>query len=262
MRVSTVAAFVLLIILPSNVQGFIAIGPAVAPDFEGSEDYKIAPLVVGRVQRQEYYLEIQGTRARANLLPQSFFSMNDSLKLEAGPTFGYRFERSDVENVRVGSLRDVDAAIELGGFVALQATGVFSERDALIGRVEAVGDVSDAHDGHLVTLRGSYAAPIGQDWRIGFGVDSTYTSDEYADTYFSIDTDNAARSGLGAFDAGGGFKDIGVDLSLQYSVTERWGVMTILRASRLLGDAADNPIVDGEGSANQIFGGIAVSHRF
>jgi len=269
MRALSVATFVFLFFPPNmsfaesnSTQGFIAVGPAVTPGFEGSEDYKIAPLIAGRVQRQEYYLEIQGTRARANLLPQRFFSLNDSLAFQAGPTLGYRFGRDDVENARVDSLRDVDAAIEVGGFVALQATGVFRERDALTGRVEAVSDASNAHDGYLVTLRGSYATPVGQSWRIGFSVDSTYVSDEYADTYFSIDTDNMARSGLGVFDAGGGFKDVGLDLSLLYSVTEHWGVMSFVRASRLLGDAADSPIVDGEGSANQFFGGLAVSYLF
>ncbi len=269
MRVSNVAVFVLLLILPStsfaesnSVKRFIAVGPAVAPDFEGSEDYGIVPLVVGRVQRQEYYLEIQGTRARANFLPQNLISLNDSLTFQVGPTLGFRLGRDDVENERVDRLRDVDAAVELGGFVALQAAGVFRERDALTGRVEVVADASDAHDGHLVTLRGSYAVPVGRSWRIGFGVDSTYASDEYAETYFGIDTNNAARSGLAVFDAGGGFKDVGLDLSLQYSVTERWGVMGFVRASRLLGDAADSPIVDDEGAANQFFGGIAVSYRF
>lgn len=269
MRVSIFTVFVSLLVLPNmsfaesnGIGGFIAVGPAIVPDFEGSEDYELAPLILGRVQWREFFFELQGTRARANVLPRTFLSLGESLTFQAGPTLSYQFERGDVENDRVDRLRDVDAALELGGFVGIEATGVFHERDAVLGRVEVVGDVSDSHEGHLVTLSGSYATPVGERWRVRLGVDSTYASDEYFDTYFSIDPDNAARSGLTTFSADEGFKDIDVGLSLSYAVTERWSVLTGARYARLLGDAADSPIVDSEGSANQFFGGIAVSYRF
>ncbi len=246
----------------NGVKGFISVGPAAIPDYEGSQDYEAAPLIFGRMQWQEYYLEVQGTRARANLLPQRFFSFSDTLSIQAGPTLSYRRERDDVENVRVDSLRDIDATIELGGFVTLQIVNVFREQDALTGRVEVVGDATNTHDGHLITLRGAYGMPLGRRWKLGVGVESTYASEEYMSTYFNVDANNAARSGLAAFAASDGFKDIGLDLFLQYDVTERWGVLTFMRASRLIGDAADSPIVDREGSENQFFGGVAVSYRF
>ena len=57
-----------------KVNGFIAIGPALAPDYEGSSDYSAIPLVVARVQSNGYFVELQGTRARANLLPIEILS--------------------------------------------------------------------------------------------------------------------------------------------------------------------------------------------
>lgn len=163
--------------------------------------------------------------------------------------------------MRVDKLRDVDAALEVGGFIALQATELLRDRDALSGRIEVVGDVSDAHDGQLVTIRGDYSIPASKVLRFGIGLDTTYASSDYMDTYFSVDTGNASRSGLNTFNAGSGFKDIGLDLSAMYSVTERWGVLSLIRSTHIVNDASDSPIVN-EGSVHQLFGGIAVSYRF
>ena len=245
----------------SEVNGFIAVGPALAPDYEGSTDYKAIPLVVARVQSNGYFVELQGTRARANLLPIEILSDSLSLSVMAGPSVNFRPGRGSVENARVDSLRDVDTAIEAGAFIALRKNGILGERDALMGRIELVNDVSGTHEGRLLTLRGSYAKPLSKKLRFAAGMDATYASNDYMETYFSIDADNAGRSGLTAFKSGHGLKDVGLDLSLLYSLTERWGIMGLVRTSYLLGDASDSPIA-GEGSSKQFLGGIAVNYRF
>ncbi len=244
-----------------KVNGFIAIGPALAPDYEGSSDYSAIPLVVARVQSNGYFVELQGTRARANLLPIEILSDSLSLSVMAGPSVNFRPGRGSVENARVDSLRDVDTAIEAGAFIALRKNGILGERDALMGRIELVNDVSGTHEGRLLTLRGSYAKPLSKKLRFAAGMDATYASNDYMETYFSIDADNAGRSGLTAFKSGHGLKDVGLDLSLLYSLTERWGIMGLVRTSYLLGDASDSPIA-GEGSSKQFLGGIAVNYRF
>ncbi|MCP4215639.1 MAG: MipA/OmpV family protein, partial [bacterium] len=91
---------------------------------------------------------------------------------------------------------------------------------------------------------------------------TTYASQDYMDAYFSIDADNAARSGLDTFDADAGFKDVGVEVALSYSPWERWNFTTTAGYTRLLGDAADSPIVDDEGNANQYSSGIVVTYNF
>ncbi|MEM9442430.1 MAG: MipA/OmpV family protein [Pseudomonadota bacterium] len=42
----------------------------------------------------------------------------------------------------------------------------------------------------------------------------------------------------------------------------RWGLTGILSYKRLIDDAADSPIVDDVGNANQIFGGAALTYSF
>jgi outer membrane scaffolding protein for murein synthesis (MipA/OmpV family) len=45
-------------------------------------------------------------------------------------------------------------------------------------------------------------------------------------------------------------------------VTRSWGVVGIARVGRLVGDAADSPVVDAAGDATQFFGGLAISYAF
>jgi outer membrane scaffolding protein for murein synthesis (MipA/OmpV family) len=45
-------------------------------------------------------------------------------------------------------------------------------------------------------------------------------------------------------------------------LTENWSVMGRVGYARLLGDVADSPIVDREGSANAYEAGVFVGYRF
>lgn len=225
----------------------VGAGVGFAPDYEGSDDYEAVPQLYVRAQREHFFVELEGLNLRANLVPHP--------ALKAGPVLRYRPERDDVENDRVDRLRDVDAALELGGFVGLQ----WAKWDASVTLVQ---DVAGGHEGLLLTLGGGYTRPLTDRLTFRLAVSSTYASSDYMDSYFSIDADNAARSGLPTFDADSGFKDIGVRVRLRYQMLAQWGILGTLGYARLLGDAEDSPIVDGEGSADQVTGGVLVIYTF
>ena len=225
----------------------VGAGIAAAPDYEGSDDYAPEPLLFARVQKGARYLSLEGTTLRANLAPAS--------RIEAGPLVRYRFSRGGVRNNRVDDFEHVDAALEVGGFVTLKL-------DPLSVGLEASQDVAGAHGGFQVLGEADYAADLTSDVTARAGVFTTYASHDYMDTYFGVSGADARRSGLDRYDAGAGFKDVGVELGLTYAVTEQWSLSAIGRYARLLGDAADSPIVDDEGSANQLFGGLSIGYRF
>jgi outer membrane protein len=222
-------------------------GAGFAPDYEGSEDYEVVPLLLARVQRNEIYLALEANTLRANLLPFPVF--------EAGPLVRYRPERDDVDTDAVDDLEDVDAAVELGGFVGFEAQGWH-------GRVEVTQDVADAYDGLLVGVRGGYRAVLRPNISLNTTVFTTYADDDYMETYFGIDGADAAASGLDTFDADAGFKDVGLSLALRYGGREGWGVTGIAAYKRLLEDAEDSPVVDDEGDANQLFAGALITYGF
>ena len=222
-------------------------GAGFAPDYEGSDDYTAVPLLFGRAQRDDFFVTLEANTLRANLLPHPVFQI--------GPVLRYRPERDDVDSDAVDDLADVDAAVEAGVFAGFEAGGWH-------GRVEATQDFADAHDGWLVGLRGGYRAVLLPDLSLNTTAFATYASEDYMETYFGIDAADAARSGLDTFDADSGFKDVGLSLAARYGRREGFGVTAIAAYKRLLDDAADSPVVDDEGSADQFFGGLLVSYGF
>jgi MipA family protein len=222
-------------------------GTGLAPDYEGSKHYRPIPLLLLRAEwpsgRSFFF---RGTGLEANLLENG--------RWQAGPVVRYRFSRKDVDNSRVDRLRRVDAGLEMGAFVGL-SSGAWGLK------FTAVQDVADGHDGALAEVAGSYMRPLGQKGILTLSLAATLADSNYMETYFSIDEDNALRSGLQTFQAGAGLKDVGAGLLYNRGLAGRWGVSGLLRYSRLLGDAADSPLVK-EGAADQVVFGLLASYRF
>lgn len=225
----------------------VGAGIAAAPDYEGSDDYTPEPLLFARVQKGARYLSLEGTTLRANLATGS--------RIEAGPLVKYRFSRGGVRNNRVDEFEHVDAALEVGGFVTLKL-------DPLSFGLEASQDIADGHSGFQVLGKADYATDLSSEWSARAGVFTTYASHNYMDTYFGVSGADARRSGLDRYDASAGLKDVGLELGLTYELTEQWSLSAIGRYARLLGDAADSPIVDDEGSADQFIGGLSIGYSF
>ncbi|HIC82686.1 MAG TPA: MipA/OmpV family protein [Kiloniellaceae bacterium] len=238
----------------AGVSGFIALGPALSPEYEGASDYEPVPLIISRIEGYGLGLEIDGLDARLNL--------RNRPGLQFGPSFTYRPGRDDVRSDAVDRLSEIDDAIELGGFLRYQFVEVLRPQDELELGIEVLADVTGTHEGLTVGFGGGYATFFAERWRFGFDAGVTFASDDYAETYFGIDGADSARSGLSTFDAEGGLKDVVAEVSLGYAISERWGVIGRLEYTRLVGDAADSPVVDDEGSPDQIFAGLAVSFSF
>ncbi len=81
-------------------------------------------------------------------------------------------------------------------------------------------------------------------------------------TYFDVSAADAAASGLSTFSAESGLKDVGVGLMGIVHLSLNWHVGGAPFYKRLLGDAADSPVVDDAGDANQIFAGLSLLYTW
>ncbi|MEM9723933.1 MAG: MipA/OmpV family protein [Pseudomonadota bacterium] len=238
-------------------QNFVALGVGFGPEYLGSEDGTVGPFFAGRYDAGPVIFESRGTSLAADLLgPRSGGAFS------AGPLARYRFGRDDVDNAVVDRLADVDGAVELGLFASYAIRGLLDPADALAFRLEAAFDVSDGHDGAVVTPSVSYSAPITDRLRATVSVSADYGDDSFHEAFFGVDAAGSVASGLPGFDAEAGFYSAGVSFAANYAFTETWGVTGLISYSRLLGDAEDSPVVDLEGDANQVFGGLGVVYRF
>lgn len=228
-------------------------GAFVGPDYSGSDDYEVRAAPVLKVQKDNFYIKTDGPGVRANVVPHGRF--------ELGPVLRYGGGRDDVEDAVVDRLPDVDDAFWVGVFAAFKVPGVFGERDVLGFEVEAV-EATSSDNGAVVKLGVDYGRKVTQRLMLGVGLSTSYVDGDYADTYFSVSAAGAAASGLARYDAGSGFRDATLSLTGRFAVTESIGIGAIAGVSRLLGDAADSPVVDDRGTATPVFGSAFVTNSF
>jgi outer membrane protein len=225
----------------------LGLGAGAAPDYEGSEDYEAVPIPYVRANwASGQYVNLLGNKLKGNLLPDKMWSV--------GPMLQYIGKRDNVDNGRVDDMQSVDASIMLGAFggVNIESWNI---------NLEARQDVADGN-GFLLTLNVNYDLPINDQWKLGFGASTTYASGDYMNAYFTVDSGDAARSGLSQYNADGGFKDFGLNMNTRYNFYENWSLMGLASYTRLVGDAADSPVVEDEGDENQFFAGVLVVYSF
>ncbi len=224
----------------------VGAGGAYAPDYEGSDDYEFQPFPFAAVVYDDLVF-IEGTSVGVNLLKV------DGLK--AGPIARYGVGRDEDDNDALDGLGDVDESVELGGFLKYEI-GIWS------AGLTVAQDVAGGHDGLVAEASTGIAVSLGDRMRSSLEASASWADSTYMEAYFGISPSQSARSGLDRFEAEGGFKDVGVTLGLDYMFTERIGLGGRAQYKRLLGDAADSPIVADEGSADQFLGGMFLTYRF
>lgn len=234
---------------------FFGLGVGVAPDYEGSDDYRAIPLAFGRFDLGGSTLALRGLGAR--------LEFPISQRVVAGPAFRFRFGRDgDVDDLRIKQLPNIDDAFELGGFIRYQAPLRGARATQMFAELEVLGDVAGAHDGFLGTFGLGLNSRPSPRLGLALSTNLTFVDDSYADTNFSISPAGAVASGLAPFNADGGLHSIGLSLRADYALTEQWGMSGFLSVQELLNDAADSPIVDTAGSSTQGVAGVGISFRF
>lgn len=215
-------------------------GPLVAPKWEGSDDYVFSPWPIVSLE----YLSVFGFTIGGG--PERAFSIR--------PDFAYRDGRDDSDDSALNNLGDVDAAVELGLAASYRyqfLRGNLAVRHGFGGHHGVVGEAS------VEVL----VDPTDR-WSFAVGPEVTFASNDYMDRYFGVSAAQAARTALARHEADGGFKSVGVIASSRYGLTENLFLNGQASWHRLIGDAADSPIVDRAGSDDQFTAGVGLSYRF
>jgi outer membrane protein len=237
-------------------RGFVGLGVGSVPDYEGSDTNEGTVAPFGRYNwASGRYISLGGTAnaERAARLKMNLLTKDSAWEL--GPVLQYRMERSDVDNNKVDKMKDVNAATEAGAFLGWKA-------DRLSLSTTYVTDVSDEYNGDVWYFNGYYAIPVDEQFKLVFGAYTTWASDDYMETYFGVDGNDAARSGFPKYTASSGFKDAGMLLIGHYKFNQTWGVAGVVNYTRMLNDAQDSPLVNKAGDENQFKAMVAVTYSF
>ena len=218
-----------------------------SPDYEGSDDVQVQGFPFLDVSwRNRFFVNFQQGLG-VNIIRNK--------NLTFGTSIGYYGSREEDDNEALTGLGDVGKGID-GRLFVFVPVGPIS-LTSMYRR-----DLSGNHDGSVFSVGTLYFKSISPKLRVNLQGRLNFASENFMNTYFDINISQASRSSMNAYDADAGIKDISAFNILIYSLTRHWNVVSFLGFSRLLGDAANSPIVKEKGTANQFRFGLGFSYRF
>ena len=235
----------------------IGLGLARAPEYIGSDDYRIFPQASFEIKTRIGTFRNEGIGVKLDVVKSDSVETGPVLRLNAG--------RDDsVSDVLVSQLPEVSASTEAGWYVGsgfrLNRLG-FESNAIAIGELSAVTGLGDGHGGTLIEASLGLVLPINDTLRVVPSVSLTYADDKYSQAFYGIDSDASATSGLSPFDASGGIESSQLALVIIRTLSDRWSFTGTVAYSVLQGDAADSPVTL-RGDDTQLFTGVVANYRF
>lgn len=197
----------------------LGVGVDVGPDYPGSDDAEAGPWLIWR----NAGFGQPGSEAREG------FSIS--------PSFNMVGEREASDNDDLAGMEDIDRAYELGLKVSYGA-----------GPVTAFGSVRrgfDGHEGLTGELGAKYRTDLSDRVTLWSGLSLGYGNGDYNDTYFGV-APSEAIPGRPAYDIGGGFNKAAISFEARYALTDNVALLGEVEYGKLIGDAADSPVVQDE----------------
>lgn len=227
----------------------------IAPKYEGSKSYKAVGFPIA-IPHSASGAETSsfGSRIRFKGIDDIRLNLLGVDGFEVGPVAGYRGGRNQSDGTLLGGLGDVDGGLVLGAYGAYTTNGFTfdaSYADQLTGD----------NTGSQLKLGASTMIAITQGVDVKAGIGTTYSSNKYMDTFFGVSSAQslASTASLAAYDPGAGFKDVNFSLSSDIALTPKWTMKLGGKYSRLIGDAADSPVIE---TKNQLSGSFGLLYKF
>lgn len=214
------------------------------PEYEGSEDYEFRgyPMIDVNWRDRVFFNPRKGLGV--------YLWNRDDLKL--GASIGYAFGRDEDDSSDLAGLGDIDS-----GASANLLFGWGVDDFSLDARFEQ--QFSGEDTGFQVHMGLGYNVRLGEKIMLKPSLKTTYASSDYMEEYFSISQSQSSRSGLSVYDAGSGFKSVGLNILSIYRINRHWAGQALANYDRLVGDTADSPVVKNE---NQYLLGLGLSYMF
>jgi outer membrane scaffolding protein for murein synthesis (MipA/OmpV family) len=221
----------------------------VKPTFEGSNSYEAIgfPYILPTFSGGPGFF----SRFDARGLDDIRFKLIERDGFVAGPLAGYNLGRDEDDDDHLDGLGDVDGGVVAGGFVGYRLGPMLFDTSFH----NTFGD----DGGYLIRFGAEIERPLRERVLLTARIGATYADDDYMQNYFGVSAGQAASSGLDAFDADSGFKDVFAELGLKAQLDPQWEARASVRYSRLIGDAADSPIVESEDQFTTLLG---VAYKF
>ncbi len=225
----------------------VGLGAQFVPSYPGADSLSLRPLVDVSLTRGSKPFDFEA--------PDESFgpSLIKEGGLEIGPALNFEGSRK-AEDVGA-DLDKVPFTFEAGAFVQYAFSPKF--------RIRAEGRKGlGGHDGWIGQVGADFVARDGDDWLFSIGPRLTLSDGRYHRAYFGVTQAESVRTGLAAYRPGGGIQAVGATAGFIKQLDKRWGIYSYAKYDRLVGDAADSPVVRVHGSRDQFSGGLALTYTF
>jgi outer membrane protein len=227
----------------SRLQLSIGGGALYAPTYLGSDNYDADPIPLFDLRYADRFFLSTRDGLGANFAPSGS-------NWRAGPVVKYRTARDQDDDAALRGMGDVDAAGEAGGYVH------YDLRPFTMGAEIRQG--FGGHEGAVGDLFVNWSTRLSDSLMLTVGPKATVASRDFTETYFGVTAGQAARTGYRAYAPDGPFMSYGLGASLRYKVNDYLSLGGFAGVDRIVGDAADSPLVDQAGSPTQARLGVTL----
>ncbi len=221
----------------------VGIAAAHMPRFEGADSSRTRALPL---------LSYRNGRFFAGTLGGVGYDLSTVDGLSFGPLLSYRFGRDDSDAQRLRGLGDIDAGLDLGGYLRWNLRPFFVHANLRQG-VTGDGKGLQARVGAGLSLALTPAD------RLVFDASVDWADADVMQTTFGVTAAQSAASGLAAYQAGAGIRRMGLGATWTHSFTPQWFTTVGAGLVRLGGAAADSPITQDRNGG--VFS-VGVGYRF
>ena len=227
----------------------------IAPKYEGSKSYKAIgfPLAIPH-SASDAETSSFGSRIRFKGIDDIRFNLVGADGFEFGPVAGYRGGRKQSDGTLLGGLGDIDGGLVLGGYGAYTTNGFTFD-------ASYVDQLTGDNTGGQLKLGASTMIALTEGVDVKAGIGTTYSTNEYMDAFFGVSSAQSGTStaSLAPYNPDAGFKDVNFSLSSDIALTPKWTMKLGGTYSRLIGDAADSPVIE---TKNQFTGSLGLLYKF
>jgi outer membrane scaffolding protein for murein synthesis (MipA/OmpV family) len=232
----------------------LVVGAAAASDYEGSNDYILAPVAGATARLHGHAIVWQGNSLGVDLVPEY---RGTRFKFIVAPFINLNLNRTGISHDPIVALIGKSAIAAEGGIVlGFNRTGIFTSRyDSLTVQVSMAHDLGSVYKSYIISPSVAYTTPLSKSVLVSASAGFDVVGAGYARHYFGVDHDASASSGLPYYRPSGGVKSAGFGLggavSLNGDLRKGFAVGAKLNYQRLLGEFAASPIVASRGSRDQ-----------
>lgn len=201
-------------------------GAAATPRFQGADGYEVQPLLLVDVKYGRFFAKV-GDGIGFNVIENPTYTAGVSINWMKG------YDEDDVPK----GVQGVDSALGARLFGSARFQGV-------VATLAATQAITEKGRGLLINAGVAYPINVTERLKITPSLGASWANGKYMNSYFGIDSSEAAASGLAQYEPTSGFKDVSFRVSASYRVTDSISAVGSIGLTHLLPKTGDSPLVE------------------